>query len=106
MAAEKMGLSSDLMDEFRNSQFAAVKRMEGSLTKMPAKSRRWVSEMEQIRNTFGDLGLTPNIFEGVADVYRMVGSSPLGEETPETEDTGRSLSDTIRLLVEYQKTEY
>ena len=103
MAAEQMGLSPDLMAEFRSSQPATVQRMEGGLPGIPAKSRRWVSEMEQIRDTFGDLGLTPNIFQGVADMYRMVGASPLGGETPETQDRDRSLEDTIRLLSEHQE---
>ena len=103
MAAEQMGLSPDLMAEFRSSQPATVQRMEGGLPGIPAKSRRWVSEMEQIQDTFGDLGLTPNIFQGVADMYRMVGASPLGGETPETQDRDRSLEDTIRLLSEHQE---
>ena len=102
MAAEQMGLSSDLMTEFRNSQPAVVRRMEEGLPGIPAKSRRWVSEMEQIRDTFGDLGLTPKIFQGVAYMYRMVGASPLGGETPETQDRNRSLEDIIRLLAEHQ----
>ena len=59
--------------------------------------------MEQIRDTFGDLGLTPNIFQGVADMYRMVGASPLGGETPETQDRDQSLENTIRLLSEHQE---
>ncbi len=104
IAAEQMGLSPDLMAEFRSSQPAVVQRMEGGLPGIPAKSRRWVSEMEQIRDTFGDLGLTPNIFRGVADMYRMVGASPLGAETPESQDRDRSLGDTIRLLAEHQAT--
>ena len=103
MAAEQMGLSPDLMAEFRSSQPAVVQRMEGGLPGIPAKSRRWVSEMEQIRDTFGDLGLTPNIFQGVADMYRMVGASPLGHETPETQDRDRSLEETIRFLAEHQE---
>ena len=69
---------------------------------MPSKSRRWVSEMEQIRDTFEDLGLTPSIFQGVADMYRMVGATPMGDETPETEDRNRSLEETIRQLTEHQ----
>lgn len=103
MAAEGMGLSPELMEEFRNSQSGALQRMEGGLPAIPAKSRRWISEMEQIRDTFGDLGLTPHLFQGVADMYRLVGDSPLGDETPETQDRERSLADTIRLLSGHQQ---
>ena len=68
IAAEKLGLTKEVMAEFSNTQPAVVERMEGWMPGMPAKSRRWVSEMEEIEKTFSDLGLTPNIFKGVADM--------------------------------------
>ena len=100
IAAEKLGLTKELMAEFAGSQPAVVKRMEGWMPTMPAKSRRWVSEMEEIEATFRDLGLTPNIFKGVADMYRMIGDTPLGDENPESRDTERGLAETIRLIAE------
>ncbi len=98
IAAEKLGLTQELMAEFSGSQPAVVKRMEGWMPGMPAKSRRWISEMEEIEATFRDLGLTPNIFEGVADMYRMIGETPLGDENPESRDKERGLAETIRLI--------
>jgi len=100
IAAEKMGLTEEVMAEFAGSQPAVVTRMEGWLPTMPAKSRRWVSEMEEIEKTFSDLGLTPNIFKGVADMYRMIGATPLGDENPETRDKDRNLAETIRIIAE------
>ncbi len=100
IAAEKMGLTEELMAEFSGSQPAVVQRMEGWIPGMPAKSRRWVSEMEEIERTFSDLGMTPNIFKGVADMYRMIGATPLGDENPETRDKDRDLAETIRLIAE------
>ncbi|MCH8989233.1 MAG: NAD(P)-dependent oxidoreductase [Chloroflexi bacterium] len=100
IAAEKLGLTQELMAEFSGSQPAVVKRMEGWMPGMPAKSRRWISEMEQIEATFRDLGLTPNIFKGVADIYRMIGDTPLGDENPESRDQERGLAETIRLIAE------
>lgn len=101
IAAEKMGLSEELMAEFAGSQPAVIDRMEGWIPGMPAKSRRWVSEMEEIEATFRDLGLTPNIFKGVADMYRMIGATPLGNENPESRDKARNLAETIKLIAEY-----
>ena len=75
--------------------------MEGGIPNMPARSRRWVSEMEEIGATFEHLGLTPYLFQGVADMYRLIGGTPLGDETPESRDTQRSLQDTLRLLAEH-----
>ena len=100
IAAEKMGLTKEVMAEFAGSQPAVITRMEGWMPTMPAKSRRWVSEMEEIERTFSDLGMTPNIFKGVADMYRMIGATPLGDENPETRDKDRDLAETIRLIAE------
>ena len=101
MAAELMGLSDHLKAEFQSGQGAVYQRMEGGIPNMPAKSRRWVSEMEEIGATFEHLGLTPYLFQGVADMYRLIGGTPLGDETPESRDTQRSLQDTLRLLAEH-----
>ncbi len=98
IAAEKLGLMDEVMAEFLNTQPAVVERMEGWMPGMPAKSRRWVSEMEEIEKTFSDLGLTPNIFKGVADVYRMIGETALGDENPESRDKVRNLAETIRAI--------
>ena len=55
IAAEKLGLTEEVMAEFSNTQPAGVERMEGWMPGMPAKSRRWGSEMEEIEKTFSDL---------------------------------------------------
>ena len=101
VAAEAMGLLKPLKAEFQSGQAQVLERMESSLSGVPARSRRWVSEMEEIAATFQHLGLTPFLFQGVADMYRYVGNTPLGEETPEARDTGRNLDETIRLLASY-----
>lgn len=95
MAAELMGLSGHLKAEFQDGQGAVYQRMERGLPGVPAKSRRWVSEMEEIQATFSGLGMTPHLFQGVADMYRLIGGTPLGDETPESKDLERSLEQTI-----------
>jgi 3-hydroxyisobutyrate dehydrogenase-like beta-hydroxyacid dehydrogenase len=101
MAAELMGLSEHLREEFIGSQPAIYKRMEGGLPGVPAKSRRWVSEMQEIEATFDHLGLTPFLFQGVADMYRLMGGTPLADETPETKDLNRTLEQTISQLADH-----
>ena len=98
MAAELMGLSGHLKAEFQDGQGAVYQRMERGLPGVPAKSRRWVSEMEEIQATFSGLGMTPHLFQGVADMYRLIGGTPLGDETPESKDLKRSLEQTITQL--------
>ena len=57
--------------------------------------------MEEIRDTFAHLGMTPRLFEGVAEMYRLIGSTPLGEEYPETRDRDRTFTETIRQLAQH-----
>ena len=68
VAAEALGLSEALLAEFGDAQLPR-QLMDGVPT-MPRRARRWTGEMEEIARTFADLGLTPRIFEGAADIYR------------------------------------
>lgn len=101
MAAELMGLSQDLKDEFQSGHSATYQRMERGLPGVPAKARRWVSEMQEIEATFEHLRLPPNLFRGVADMYHLISGTPLGDETPESKDRDRNLEETIRLLAQH-----
>jgi len=82
-AASALGVSDALANEFNNSQTARYNSMQSALPSMAAKAHRWVGEMEEIAQTFGDVGLTPHIFRGAADIYRHVASTPVGKVTPE-----------------------
>ncbi len=101
MAAEMMGLTEPLLAEFQSGQQAALQRMERTIPTVPPRSRRWVSEMEEIHDTFAELGMTPQLFEGVAEMYRFVGGTPLGEEFPESRDRDRTFTETIQQLAQH-----
>ena len=100
MAAEMMGLTEPLLAEFQSGQESVLQRMERTIPTVPPRARRWISEMEEIRDTFEQLGMTPRLFEGVADMYRFIGDTPLGAESPESRDRDRTFADTVRLLAE------
>ena len=101
IAADLMGLTEPLLAEFESGQQAVLQRMERGIPTVPPRARRWVSEMEEIRDTFEHLGMTPDLFEGVAEMYRLIGSTPLGEEFPETRDRERTFTETIRELARH-----
>ena len=84
VAAERLELGDPLRREITASQPALLQWIGGALPSMPPKAHRWVGEMEEIAATFEAVGLTPRLFEGVADLYRWVASTPPGRETPET----------------------
>jgi len=98
IAAKAMGLSERLRDEFQLSQARLYAWLEQQLPTMPPKAARWVGEMEEIAGTFDHLGLTPRMLEGAAEVYRMVGRTPLGTEVPESRQRGETLEDAIGIL--------
>ena len=98
IAAERMGLLDALVGEWEMSQADRYDGFQKDLPWVPTKARRWIGEMEEIAKTFGDAGLTPKIFEGAAEMYRLVGTTALADETPETFDRERTLQQVIELL--------
>jgi L-threonate 2-dehydrogenase len=98
VAAKAMGLEDALRAEHEQGQEAIFKWYSRSIPGMPPKAFRWVGEMEEIAATFEHLGLTPRILLGAADIYRFVGETPLGAETPESRSRGQTLDDAIREL--------
>lgn len=82
-AASALGVSDALAAEYAHSQSGPYNAMQSALPGMAAKAHRWVGEMEEIAQTFGDVGLTPNIFLGAADIYRHVAGTSVGKVTPE-----------------------
>lgn len=98
VAAQRMGLYKALISEFQLSQIERYVSMEQGLPSMPTKAKRWVGEMEEIAKTFEDVGLTPKIYQGAADIYRFVGETKLADETPETLNRSRRLFEMIEVL--------
>lgn len=97
-AAEVLGVSDALTAEFRLSQSALLERMEKGLPSMPPKAKRWIGEMEEISATFEHVGLTPKILAGAADMYRLVGETPLANLPPEARDRFPTLAELIAIL--------
>ena len=101
VAARLMGLEEALRAEQRQSIPDVLAWLERSVPTMPPKAHRWVGEMEEIAACFADLGLTPRLLAGAADLYRFVAETPLGRETPETRDPGRDLDGVVAALAEH-----
>jgi 3-hydroxyisobutyrate dehydrogenase-like beta-hydroxyacid dehydrogenase len=98
VTAHTFGVYEALLAEWQLSQPDRYRTIDRQLPVMPTKAGRWISEMEEIAKTFGDLGLPSKIHQGVADVYRFVGTSSLAEETPENRDRHRTLTQVIEEL--------
>jgi 3-hydroxyisobutyrate dehydrogenase-like beta-hydroxyacid dehydrogenase len=82
--AERLGVEAPLDQELQLSQDAVRRRMHSQVPGMVPKAHRWIGEMEEIAKTFSEADLTPAIFEGIADIYRLVAEHPLAAASPET----------------------
>ena len=98
IAAHRLDLDQQLWDEVSTSQPELAKILTRSLPSMTPKAHRWIGEMEEIADTFQALDLTEQIFQGAADVYRLVKETSLGRETPEQSKRDRPLSEIITTL--------
>lgn len=98
LAAELYGFADELAAEQRESVPELRQQLERSLPAYPPKAHRWVGEMEEIAKSFADLGLTPRILAGAADLFQFVASTPPGQETPENRDRNRDLAGLMQLL--------
>ncbi|MFI5266394.1 MAG: DUF1932 domain-containing protein, partial [Chloroflexota bacterium] len=99
-AGRLMDLEAPLLAELESSQpqlFAWINRQVPS---MPPKAYRWVGEMLEIAATYEDLGLTPRILQGAADMFTLVEQTPLGNETPERRTRGTTAAEVVTDLAE------
>jgi 3-hydroxyisobutyrate dehydrogenase-like beta-hydroxyacid dehydrogenase len=85
VAARALGLEEALMAEFKMSGLN-IAEVDARICSMPRRARRWVGEMEEIAKTFENAGLTPRMLLGAADMYRLVSSTPLADQTSREPD--------------------
>jgi 3-hydroxyisobutyrate dehydrogenase-like beta-hydroxyacid dehydrogenase len=95
-AARALGLQDALAAELESSRIAA--QVMRGIPSMPRRAHRWVAEMEEIASTFAAAGLTPSMLQGAADMYRLVGSTPLGSLT--SRDEQPTLEEVIEATAE------
>jgi 3-hydroxyisobutyrate dehydrogenase-like beta-hydroxyacid dehydrogenase len=101
VAARKLGVEQALEKELRESRNDVFEWQMRNIAVMPPKAYRWVPEMQEIAKTFGELGLTPRIFEGATDIYTMIAATPLGKESPEqARRQGRNGLDVTREIAD------
>jgi 3-hydroxyisobutyrate dehydrogenase-like beta-hydroxyacid dehydrogenase len=100
VTARLLGLDETLKAEHLDSQPALRQWLSKSMLGMPPKAHRWVGEMEEIAATFEEVGLTPKILLGAADMYRWIATTEPGHETPENRDKGRDLDDLVAALAD------
>ncbi len=71
---------------------------------MCPKAYRWVGEMEEISKTYKSLGMTGQIYSGMAELYQMVADSPLGKEIPEERKLGTTDSEVAETIIQFKNS--
>ena len=101
VAAELLGLAEALRSEQEESVPELLGWLRQLVPSMPPKAYRWVGEMKEIARTFDELGLTPGVLEGAAELYAFVAETPLGRESPESRDRSRDLDAVVTELARH-----
>ncbi|MEZ5934610.1 MAG: DUF1932 domain-containing protein [Alphaproteobacteria bacterium] len=97
--AERLGVAKAFADELALSQEATCGRMHRQVPGMVPKAHRWIGEMEEIAKTFQQADLTPAVFQGIADLYRLVAKNPVADTSPEAwSREGKSYEEVIAAL--------
>jgi 3-hydroxyisobutyrate dehydrogenase-like beta-hydroxyacid dehydrogenase len=100
IAAQRLGVAGLLEQQLQQSQAERYSWALGQFPILPPKAYRWVPEMLEIAKTLGATGMTPKMFQGAADIYHFVASTPLGKETPENRDKARDGRDVVHALAQ------
>jgi 3-hydroxyisobutyrate dehydrogenase-like beta-hydroxyacid dehydrogenase len=101
VTAKSFGLDEILFDELKRSMSGTFEKLNKSIPNMAPKAGRWVGEMEEIAKTYESIGLSPKLFQGVAETYRFIAEqTPLGKEIIEERKQGQTLDTALELMVQ------
>jgi 3-hydroxyisobutyrate dehydrogenase-like beta-hydroxyacid dehydrogenase len=89
-AAHENGVLEHVLDDLRTAAPELVRNVERRLAMAASKSGRYVGEMREIAATQAAAGLTPALFQAIAEVYEQMARTPLARSGPRTSGTARS----------------
>jgi putative dehydrogenase len=100
VAAERLGLSLPLIAEFESSQATVLESMRTRVPWLATDAERWIREMDEIAATFTSVGAPAGFHEGAADIYKLLSSTALAEETREHHDKSRTLDQAVSIFAD------
>lgn len=96
--AHELGVLDIVLDDLAE-EFPSQVRVSGRrIAVASAKASRFVAEMEYIAQTQAAAGASPELFEGMAAVYRRLASTPLAALSPEEAGALDDLTEVLRRL--------
>jgi 3-hydroxyisobutyrate dehydrogenase-like beta-hydroxyacid dehydrogenase len=98
LTAHAHGVLPQVLDDLHASFPRQIDRAARTLAVSATKAERFVGEMREIAGTQGSVGLTPALFEAMAEVYDALARTPLAAETPETVESAPELEEVLDRL--------
>ena len=84
VTAHANGVLAEVLDDLHASFPAQIDRAARLLAVSTTKAGRYVGEMREIADTQASAGLTPALFEAMAEVYAHLAETDLGAAAPES----------------------
>ena len=103
LAASANGVLDHVLDDLRSGSPELVASVARRLASAGAKSDRYVAKMREIAQTQSAAGLTPALFEAMAEVFTRLSASELAQGTPESIAEDVSLADVLEGLQERER---
>jgi 3-hydroxyisobutyrate dehydrogenase-like beta-hydroxyacid dehydrogenase len=89
---------AEVLDDLHDSFPAQIDRAARLLAVSTTKAARYVGEMREIADTQASAGLTPALFEAMAEVYVRLAETDLGAAAPESIPPEPSLEEVLEGL--------
>ena len=98
LTAHAHGVLPQVLDDLGNWFPRQIDRAARTLAVSATKAERYVGEMREIAATQASVGLTPALFEAMAEVYESIAQSSIGAEAPEDITAEPNLMDVLNGL--------
>jgi 3-hydroxyisobutyrate dehydrogenase-like beta-hydroxyacid dehydrogenase len=96
LAALELGVLEHVLDDLREAM--PVERLNVTLARAATKAHRYVPEMREIAAAQAAAGLTPALFEAMAEVWEQLSRGELAGHAPEDVDGSLALEDVLARL--------
>jgi 3-hydroxyisobutyrate dehydrogenase-like beta-hydroxyacid dehydrogenase len=94
-AAHANGVLEHVLADLRAGAPELVVNVERRLALAASKSERYVGEMHEIAATQESAGLTPKLFQAIAEIYEQLAETPLAQAHPEDVSAELPLEDVF-----------
>jgi 3-hydroxyisobutyrate dehydrogenase-like beta-hydroxyacid dehydrogenase len=96
LAARELGVLEHVVDDLRGT--LPFERLPANLARAATVAHRYVPEMREIAAAQAAAGLTPALFEAMAEVWEYLSGSELASQAPEDVDSSLALEDVLARL--------